>query len=88
VAARDVFDLYVLSTHPGVADGEATLGIDREQLEAALERTYSVHYERYRDTVADYLEAEDRASYERRETWDEIRLLVVSLIERGLGRET
>ena len=88
VAARDVFDLFVLSTRPGVAGGEAARGVDRERLETARERTYSVDYERYRDTVVGYLEDEDRASYERREAWDEIRLVVVSLIERGLGRGT
>jgi len=86
-AARDVFDLYVLSSQPGVADMDLAREVAREQIEQALERTYSIDYRRYHDTVVSFLEPADQAAYDHREMWDQIRLVAVSLIERGLRDE-
>jgi len=83
-AARDVFDLYALSSQPGVADMDLAREIGREQLEQALERTYSIDYRRYHDTVVSFLEPADQTAFDRSEMWDQIRLVAVSLIERGL----
>jgi hypothetical protein len=58
--------------------------VARELLERALERVYSIDYPRYRDTVVSFLEPADQAAFDRSETWDQIRLVAVSLIERGL----
>ena len=83
-AARDVFDLYALSSQPGVADMDLAREVGREQLEQALERTYSIDYRRYHDTVVSFLESADQTAFDRSEMWDQIRLVAVSLIERGL----
>ena len=83
-AARDVFDLYVLSSQPDVVDMDLAREIPREQLEQALDRLYSIDYRRYRDTVVSFLDPADQETFDRSETWDQIRLVAVSLIERGL----
>jgi hypothetical protein len=86
-AARDVFDLYVLSSQPDVADMDLAHELPRDQLEQALERVYSIDYRRYHDTVISFLDPADQPAFDRSETWDHVRLVAVSLIERGLRRE-
>lgn len=83
-AARDVFDLYVLSSHPDVAGMDVAREMASEQLEQARERVYSIDYRHFCDTVVSFLDSADQATFDRSETWDQIRLVALSLIERGL----
>jgi hypothetical protein len=82
--ARDVFDLYVLHTHldPDEEDPASTMA--RPTLERARERTYDIEYEDYRDKVVAFLAPDERSHHDSPAVWDEMRLVVVSLIERGL----
>jgi predicted nucleotidyltransferase component of viral defense system len=82
--ARDVFDLYVLSTQPEVVTSDPGLGLAPADLRRARERVHSLDYERYRGTVVAFLGAEDQAAHGSSLMWDQIRLVAVNLIERGL----
>jgi hypothetical protein len=86
--ARDVFDLYVLSSRPEVPTLRLADEFTRDDLRQACETTYSLDYERYRDTVISFLTPEDQATYDSEETWDQIRLVAISVIEKGLGDGT
>lgn len=78
--ARDIFDLFILSTRAGIGrQGPGLLSDD--EVAAARGRIYSVDYRQYRDTVIGYLTAEDQRSHGSPELWDEMRLRVVSLLE-------
>lgn len=83
VEARDIFDLYALSTHPDVVTGHPTDGVPRSAVEEARQRIFSVTYEQYRDTVIAFLAPDDRETLDSTQTWDEIRLRVAALFDRG-----
>jgi len=71
--ARDVFDLYLLSTQ--VRPGEAAVGLPgRAEMEKARERILEPDFETFRDAVAAYLAPEDRKTYAVPAVWDEIKL--------------
>ena len=80
VQARDIFDLYVLSSQCDIS-GKFIDNIDDEILQKAHERTFEVEFEQFRDTVVSYLSAEDQAVYNKPKSWDQIRLKVAHCIE-------
>ena len=82
--ARDVFDLYVLSSRPEVSTLDLAGEFSRDELRQACETTYSLDCDRYRDTVVSFLAPEDQATYGSEHMWDQIRLLAISIIEKGL----
>lgn len=82
--ARDVFDLYTLSSQPEASTPGLAEGIARGSLVEARERIYSIGYPQYRDTVVTFLGPEDRAAYDSSRSWDEIRLRAVSVLEQGM----
>jgi len=78
--ARDIFDLYVLSSqYKPVKTGEAK--IDNERLTKAREGTLEISFEQFRDTVVSYLSFEDQAVYNSSPSWDEIKLKVLNFID-------
>jgi len=79
--ARDVFDLYWLSTRPGVNELDLVAEFGRARLGRALERVYAMSYRQYRDTVVSFLDAGDLEALDGEEMWDQIRLVVASLLE-------
>jgi len=83
--ARDVFDLWVLSTQAGPSGMSA--GLPADEIAEARERILSIGFHEYRDAVVAYLGPEDQRTYDAREFWDEIRLQVLSEIEEGEGHE-
>ena len=85
--ARDVFDLFILSSRPEVSDLEPARTFSREELRRAVERAFSLDYERYRDTVVAFLRSEDQSVYDSSGMWDQIRLVAIALIEKGLQDE-
>ncbi len=85
--ARDIFDLYTLSSQPEVSSSDLIENFARSKALGARERIYSIGYAQYRDTVLDFLGPEDRAAYDSSQIWDEIRLRVVSLLEQGIPDE-
>lgn len=82
--ARDVFDLHVLSAQPELREMDLRNEFSQEQLRAALRNIYSVEYEHFRDGVVSFLSPEHQERYTSRARWDEIRLVAVSMIEKGL----
>jgi len=80
VQARDIFDLYVLSSqYP--ADAKNPDQIDPGVITKACERVFEVEFGQFRDTVVSYLSAEDQAVYARPQAWEEIRLKTTQFIE-------
>lgn len=82
--ARDVFDLWVLSTHAAARGAGAAL--TDEAKAAARDRIFSIDYAEYRDAVVAYLGPEDQAAYDLPDVWDEVRLQALALIEGTDGR--
>jgi predicted nucleotidyltransferase component of viral defense system len=81
--ARDIFDLYILGSQPELSDANLAEDLTRNELVEAREKIHALEYAQYRDTVVSYLGHDDQAAYDSRQIWDEIRLRVVSLLERA-----
>jgi len=79
--ARDIFDLYLLSSQPDVLGAELARGFAPQEIREGRDRIYSLDYENYRDTVVSFLGSGDRAAYDSAQIWDEIRLRVVAMLE-------
>ena len=77
VQARDVFDLYVLSTQVNMPF-TAGAGL----LEKAKENALEISFEQFSDTVVSYLAPEDRAVYNTAAAWNEIKLKVAEFIDK------
>lgn len=78
--ARDVFDLYTLSSQPEVSSADLRIGFSERELRQARDRIYDIEYVQYRDTIVSFLAPADRVAFGSSEIWDEIRLRAVSLI--------
>jgi hypothetical protein len=61
--------------------------LGKKDLIEARRRIYEIDYDRFRDTVVAYLDAEDQKRYTETAVWDEIRLTAASLIEGVAGHE-
>lgn len=83
--ARDIFDLYLLSSRPEVVEVGLGRGFAPELVQRGRDRIYSIGYLQYRDTVVNFLGPEDRAAYDSPSVWDEIRLRVLVMIEGDAG---
>jgi predicted nucleotidyltransferase component of viral defense system len=80
IQARDVFDLYILSSQYKIAQSKEA-EIKATELTKAYENMFTISFEQFRDTVISYLSAEDQAAYNSPSLWDEIRLKVGHFIE-------
>lgn len=86
IQARDIFDLYVLSTqyNAGIfkekVKQKAGL-IDKNKFKKAHENIFEVGFQQFRDTVISYLKEEDQSAYGSAATWDEIRLKVAHFVD-------
>ena len=79
--ARDIFDLYLLSSqYAGPADTRID-DIKSGALSKAYERVFEVEFEQFRDTVVSYLSVEDQPVYDNPQMWEETRLKAAHLIE-------
>lgn len=79
--ARDIFDLYLLSSQPEVQQTSLRQGLTAIDLRRARDTIYSIGFQQYRDTVVNFLGAEDRVAYDARQIWDDIRLRALAMIE-------
>ncbi|HHR85990.1 MAG TPA: hypothetical protein ENL23_06550 [Candidatus Acetothermia bacterium] len=84
--ARDIFDLYLLSSQPEVLEADLRQGLSPNEIRRARDTIYSLEYEQYRDTVVSFLGPEDKLAYDSPQIWDEIRLRVLAMFEEG-GRD-
>lgn len=77
IQARDVFDLYVLSTQANLSfKGGAG------PLKKAKENALEISFEQFRDTVVSYLASEDKAVYDKAAAWEEIKLKVAEFFDK------
>lgn len=81
--ARDIFDLYLLSSQPEVLEVDLGQGLTPNAIRRARDTIYSVGYQQYRDTILSFLGPEDRIVYDSPQIWDEIRLRVLAMFNDG-----
>lgn len=87
VQARDVFDLYILSSQYETSpDTTARKSInseasDKRLVAKAQDNALNISFGQFRDTVVSYLAPEDQASYRSSGSWDEIKLKVARFID-------
>ena len=80
IQARDIFDLYILSSQYKPSKTEKIKTVPAK-LTKAYEKTFEVSFEQFRDTVISYLSFEDQATYNSSSLWEEIRLKVSNFIK-------
>jgi len=78
--ARDIFDLYILSSQYKV-DATNVIEIAEEKLREVHNNIFEISFEQFRDTVISYLFPDERAIYSSEGIWDEIKLKVVNFTE-------
>lgn len=78
--ARDIFDLYLLSSQvkPGAAGPQLP---SRAEVALARESILEPEFALFRDSVAAYLAPEHRAMYDSPQAWDEIKLKAADFVE-------
>jgi hypothetical protein len=86
VQARDIFDLYILSTKITDYEINNLKAPKKEKLERAYENLFSVTFEQFRDSVVSFLAPDEQASYSSSLFWDEIKLKVANLLEKFIKR--
>lgn len=79
--ARDIFDLYLLSSQYKAGAGEGKDDIKDSALTKAYERVFEVEFEQFRDTVVSYLSVEDQPVYDNPRAWEDVRLKAANFIE-------
>lgn len=72
VQARDIFDLYILRTHLSTA----LPPVSADALATARKNIFAVDFERYRDTVIEYLSPDDQATWGTRNVFEDMQLRV------------
>jgi len=77
--ARDIFDLYLLSTQVRPETAAVALP-DKAALAKARERILEPDFKMFRDTVAAYLAAEDQGTYAEPAAWDEVKLKAAEFV--------
>ena len=83
VQARDVFDLFILSSQHQ-PDENALNSVNDDIIKTASDNALSIGFNQFRDTVLSYLENEDKNVYDSPEVWDEIKLKVNTFICRKI----
>lgn len=78
--ARDIFDLFILSSQYEEPEGTGVQVI-QTLLKKAHDHVFLVGYHQFRDTVVAYLGHEDQKAYSSPAIWDEIRLKTARFLE-------
>lgn len=78
--ARDIFDLYLLTTQARLSKELVDKG-KTDIIAKAIKNTYRVEFDQFRDTVLPYFPETERALYDETGRWDEIRLTVSRCME-------
>ncbi|HEY3248108.1 MAG TPA: nucleotidyl transferase AbiEii/AbiGii toxin family protein [bacterium] len=81
--ARDVFDLYVLSSQIEESDTSLTAGLSTIDLKRVSETIHQMRFDEYSDTVVSYLGPDDQQAYGSRSGWESIQLRVLELLDVG-----
>lgn len=80
VQARDVFDLFILSSREFVAKKGAFKN-EPNTLQQALTRLYEIQYPEFRDTVVAYLDPTDQNHFSSPAILDEIKIRVADFLK-------
>ena len=80
VQARDIFDIYVLSSQYSPSEHKKS-DISPEKMKKARENIFAVSFEQFKDSVLSYLDFDDQLLYKTANVWDDIRLKSASFIE-------
>ncbi len=78
--ARDIFDLFVLSSQYNEVQGKS-YQLSKTVLKTAYDNIFLMNFHRFRDTVVAYLGAEDQKTYSSQAVWDEIKLKAAHFLE-------
>ncbi len=78
--ARDIFDLFVLSSQYEVSERK-NMGLDKTIIKTARDHIFLVEFPQFRDTVVAYLGLEDQKAYSSPGVWDEIKLKTIHFLE-------
>jgi len=78
--ARDIFDLFVLSSQYEKGQQEKIL-ISKAVLKTAYDNIFLVEYLQFRDSVVAYLEVDDQKTFSSSSAWDEIKLKTANFLE-------
>ena len=79
VQARDIFDIYILSTQYETV-GVNGLNVDQKTCKTAATNALAVGFEIFKDTVLPYLADDVRQMYDNPDAWDDIKLKVSAII--------
>jgi len=83
VQARDIFDLYLLTSYFSEKQFKHNK-IDRVLLKKAYNNIFVIDFKQFRDTVLLYLSQDDRLVYDKESVWDEIKLAAAKFLEVDL----
>lgn len=78
--ARDIFDLFVLSSQYTGAQ-QKYFQVGKAVLKTAYDNIFLVEFAQFRDTVVAYLAAEDQKAYSSSALWDEMKLKTAHFLE-------
>ncbi|MFH1459037.1 MAG: nucleotidyl transferase AbiEii/AbiGii toxin family protein [Candidatus Omnitrophota bacterium] len=81
--ARDIFDLFILSSQYNAPEGDQVKNI--AQIVKAHEKIFTISFEQFRDTVVSYLSDEDQGVYGNPSMWDEMKLKTARFLEEIKG---
>lgn len=77
--ARDIFDLYTLSSQYSPIKTKET-GLKNDRLKTAYENVFEISFDKFKDTVIAYLTSGDQQIYNSPALWDEIQLKTANFI--------
>ena len=81
--ARDIFDLYVLSSqYDDSASAAPPERPDKDCLSKARDNILEISFGVFRDTVVSYFSVEDQEIYNKPSSWEEVRLKTAAFVER------
>jgi len=80
IQARDIFDLYLLTSQYKPAETKITK-INSAEMTKARHNLFEVGFEQFRDTVVSYLPFEEQNAYNKVSLWDEIKLKVDGFLD-------
>ncbi len=80
IQARDIFDLYVLSSQSEPFKIKENV-LSSGKMIKAYGNVFEISFEQFHDTVVSYLSQEDRRIYDLSPIWDEIKLKTANFID-------
>lgn len=80
IQARDIFDLYILSSQYKPLKGKE-IKMNGTKLVKAYENVFEISFGQFRDTIISYLSPEDQRIYNSLALWDEIKLKTANFID-------